>query len=64
MARWDPRRRAEKQKLAKLDKTLGAAQLGQQQASEKAEDDRLRQPGKKRRYGIFKRLNRKHPSDH
>jgi len=60
MARWDPRRRAEKQKLARLDKTLGAAQQGQQQASEQAEDDRLRQPDRKnRQYDLFRWLKRK-----
>jgi len=60
MARWDRLRRAEKQKLARLDKTLGAAQHGQQQASEKAEDAGLRQPDRKnRQFDIFKWLKRK-----
>ena len=60
MARWDPLRRAVKQKLGKLDKTLGAAQHGQQQASEKAEDAGLRQQdGRDRQFDIFKWLKRK-----
>jgi hypothetical protein len=60
MARWDRLRRAEKQKLDELDKTLGAAQLGQQEASEKAEDAGLRQPDRKnRQFDIFKWLKRK-----
>ncbi len=60
MARWDPLRRAEKQKLAELDRTLGAAPRGQEQASEKAEDAGLRQPGARiRRFGIFRLLKRK-----
>ena len=60
MARWDPRRRAEKQKLEKLDKTLGAAQHDQREASEKAEDAGLRQPDRKnRQFDIFKWLKRK-----
>jgi len=60
MARWDRLRRAEKQKLARLDKTLGAAEHGQQQASEKAEDAGLRQPDRKnRQFDIFKWLKRK-----
>jgi hypothetical protein len=60
MARWDPLRRAEKQKLARLDKTLGAGQHGQQQASEKAEDAGLRQLDRKnRQFDIFKWLKRK-----
>ncbi len=64
MARWDLRRRAEKQTLAKLDKTLGSAKHGQQQAGQEAEDDRLRQPYRKQRvYGILRRLRRK-PFDH
>lgn len=60
MARWDPLRRAEKQKLAKLGRTLGAAGQEQQEASEKAEDAGLRQPDRKnRQFGIFQRLKRK-----
>ncbi len=60
MARWDLRRRAEKQKLTELDKTLGAEQHGQQRAAEEAEDDRLRQPGRRNRaLGIFKRPKQK-----
>jgi hypothetical protein len=60
MARWDPLRRAEKQKLAELDKTLGAAPRDQEEASEKAEDAGLRQPGRTtRRFGIFRLLKRK-----
>ena len=60
MARWNPLRRAEKQKLTQLDKTLGAAEHGQQEASEKAEDAGLRQPDRKnRQFGIFKWLKRK-----
>ncbi len=64
MARWDLRRRAEKQTLAKLDKTLGSAKDGQQQAGQEAEDEGLRQPYRKKPvYGLLKRLRRK-PSDH
>jgi hypothetical protein len=60
MARWDPRRRAEKQKLTELDKTLGAGQHGQQQAAQGDEDGRLRQPGRRNRVlGLFKRLRPK-----
>jgi hypothetical protein len=60
MARWDPLRRAEKQKLHKLDKTLGAAEHAQQEASEKAEDVGLRQPDRKnRQFDVFRWLKRK-----
>ena len=60
MARWDHLRRAEKQELSKLDKTLGAAEHGQQEASERAEDAGLRQPDRKnRQYDIFKWFKRK-----
>ncbi|HSQ37675.1 MAG TPA: hypothetical protein VLS92_07285 [Acidimicrobiia bacterium] len=60
MARWDSLRRAEKQKLGQLDKTLGAAEQGQQEASEKAEDVGLRQTDRKnRQFDIFKWLKRK-----
>jgi hypothetical protein len=60
MARWDRLRRAEKQKLARLDKTLGAAEHGQQEASEKAEDAGLRQAERKnRQFDIFKWIKRK-----
>jgi len=60
MARWDSLRRAEKQKLGQLDKTLRAGEKGQQEASEKAEDAGLRQPDRKNRpLGIFRWLKRK-----
>jgi len=59
MSRWDSLRRAEKQKLGKLDKTLRAGEQDQQQASEKAEDAGLRQPdGKNRQFVTFKWLKR------
>jgi len=60
MPRWDSLRRAEKQKLGKLDKTLRAGEQDQQQASEEAEDVGLRQPDRKnRQFDIFKWLKRK-----
>jgi hypothetical protein len=60
VARWDPLRRAEKQKLARLDRTLAGAEHGQQEASEKAEDAGRRQPDRKnRQFDIFKWLKRK-----
>lgn len=60
MARWNPLRRAEKQRLTRLDKTLGAAEHDQQEASEKAEDAELRQPdGKNRQFDILKWIKRK-----
>jgi len=60
MSRWDSLRRAEKQKLGKLDKTLRAGEQDQQQASEEAEDVGLRQPDRKnRQFDIFKWLKRK-----